>query len=377
MAISSWIVCASVVALSFLSGSATAEEIIDVCACSPSKYTFTLDLSLTCPPVNVTRNGGIAATFCQISPFGDVNQTIDDLVPVEVEYVDIVELGQAFEILTQHTITGSYMDGDTIDYVSISGSEDNGGVPRVIQLNIYALNAAGETIVNFFAISYSNDCTEGITLIEGGSAGWVHFAKLEPPTAKLCPDVPTEAPIEGPTEGPTEASTEGLTEASSSGKTTKKVKSLKSVKDEKSSKYEKVEKSVKDEKSSKYEKFEKSVKDEKSTKYGKVGKSAKSEKEPLTPELFMAMDRAADLFMDMSMSMSMSIAESRSSPPLSVTKSAKVSKLEKSLNSVKAEKDSKVGKSLKLVKDEKSGKDMKSAKEVKRRLRIHPIYKAL
>ena len=165
-----------VLVLSLCLGRAAADEydLAPLCACSPSKYMFTLDFSLTCPPVNVTRNAGISATFCQISPFGDPDMNITDLVPVEVQYVDVLELGQGFEVLTQENITGTFMDGDTIEYTSIVMS-DAVDIPKVIQLNIFAFNAKREPIVNFFAIAYSNDCDEYPTLIEGESAGWTQF----------------------------------------------------------------------------------------------------------------------------------------------------------------------------------------------------------
>ena len=58
---------------------------VDLCACSPAIYNFTFDFGLTCPPVNVTRNGGVAATFCQISPVQSSEKTnITDLVPVSL-----------------------------------------------------------------------------------------------------------------------------------------------------------------------------------------------------------------------------------------------------------------------------------------------------
>lgn len=194
MAISFWIASAAT-ALSLFSEKAMSQ---DVCSCSPSKYLFTLDLSLTCPPVNVTRNPGISATFCQISPFGDADSEIEDLVPVEVENIEILELGQAFEVLSQQNITGLSVDGDTFDYTSIIANEGNEDITKVIQLNIFAFNAAGEPIVNFFAISYSNICDEFPTLIEGESAGWVHFTKLEPPATASCPAVPESVPTESP-----------------------------------------------------------------------------------------------------------------------------------------------------------------------------------
>jgi len=194
MAISFWIASAAA-ALSLFSERAMSQ---DVCSCSPSKYSFTLDLSLTCPPVNVTRNPGIAATFCQISPFGNAGSEIEDLVPVEIENIEILELGQEFEVLSQQNITGLSVDGDTFDYTSIVANEGNEDITKVIQLNIFASNAGGEPIVNFFAISFSNVCDEFPALIEGESAGWVHFTKLEPPATASCPAVSVGVPTDSP-----------------------------------------------------------------------------------------------------------------------------------------------------------------------------------
>jgi hypothetical protein len=148
----------------------------EVCYCAPLKYTFTFDFGLTCPPVNVTRNGGIAATFCQVSPFGDPAQNITDLVPVQVGYVDVLELGQAFDVLSQVNITGTFSDGDSFTYTSIvERNETLTEFPKVIQLNIFAFNEDGQPIVNFFAIAFTNNCFEFPVLLEGDSAGWTIF----------------------------------------------------------------------------------------------------------------------------------------------------------------------------------------------------------
>jgi hypothetical protein len=64
--------------LSFLCGSISAQD----CACSPGSYKFTFDFSLTCPPVNITRNGGVETSYCQISEYGGPGDNITDLVPV-------------------------------------------------------------------------------------------------------------------------------------------------------------------------------------------------------------------------------------------------------------------------------------------------------
>ena len=56
------------------------------CACSPAEYEFTFDFSLVCPPINVTRNGGVDTTFCQIADLGGFDANITDLVPVRFDF---------------------------------------------------------------------------------------------------------------------------------------------------------------------------------------------------------------------------------------------------------------------------------------------------
>ena len=65
-----------------LFGSASAQLGADICACSPAVYEFTFDFGLSCPPINVISEGGVANQFCQISPFGDATDNITDLNPV-------------------------------------------------------------------------------------------------------------------------------------------------------------------------------------------------------------------------------------------------------------------------------------------------------
>lgn len=70
------------VLLDAASGQNVDEIDADLCGCSPGTYEFAFDFSLTCPPVNITGDGGVAATSCQIVPFRDADENITDLVPV-------------------------------------------------------------------------------------------------------------------------------------------------------------------------------------------------------------------------------------------------------------------------------------------------------
>jgi hypothetical protein len=97
---------------------------------------------------------------------------------VEVSLVSVLELGQDFTVLAQQNVSGVFGDGDSFMYNSIVAGRVAGvdvEIPRIIQLNIFGLNAANQPIVNFFAISFTNACTVYPVFEEGNTAGWTRF----------------------------------------------------------------------------------------------------------------------------------------------------------------------------------------------------------
>lgn len=172
------------------------------CACSPASYEFTFDMSLTCPPVDISPNG-VKSTYCAISQYGGPDDTITDLVPVEVYDIQILEILNNSTLIQNIDSNGSYFDGDSFTFSSIVQRYSGvGDVPRVLQFNIYAQNTEGQPIINILAIEFTNDCTVYPVLEEGSSAGWLSFTKLEAPPRMACPLVPTESPTVSPTSQP-------------------------------------------------------------------------------------------------------------------------------------------------------------------------------
>ncbi len=149
----------------------------EICACSPRTYEFTLDFSLTCPPVNITLGDGVEATSCLVSPFGAPN--VVDLVPVSVEGIDILELGQNLRVVAQTDVDGDLFDGDTFVYTSVVADPESieivHEVPRALQLNIVGVNADGDRIINVFIVTFTNTCGNYPIFQEGQSAGWTRF----------------------------------------------------------------------------------------------------------------------------------------------------------------------------------------------------------
>jgi hypothetical protein len=149
----------------------------NVCACSASTYEFTFDFSLFCPPVNITIGDAVAATSCLVSPYG--NADVTDLVPVAVQSIDILELGQDLAVLVQENIEGNFGDGDSFRYTSVAANPDaiDGylDIPRAIQINAVGVNIQDEPIINIYIITFTNDCGAYPVLFEGQYAGWTRF----------------------------------------------------------------------------------------------------------------------------------------------------------------------------------------------------------
>lgn len=158
----------------------TAQDIgTELCSCAPNTYNFTLDFSLFCPPVNITLGDAVQATSCLVSPFG--NPEVEDLVPVAVQTIDILELGQDLRVLVQENIEGNFADGDNFSYTSIASIpgniETSVEIPRALQLNIVGVNANDEPIINVYIITFTNNCGTYPVLQEGQSAGWTRFVR--------------------------------------------------------------------------------------------------------------------------------------------------------------------------------------------------------
>ena len=184
------------------------------CSCSPRSFTFQLNFNQICADntIKAADRPGVSSTFCQISPFED--PTVDDLTPVQIEEVVILELNPSFEVIKQENISSTLIDGDTFTYTSVSAQlnpdeplgDQSQEVPRVIQLNIFGVNAVEQPIVNFFAVAYSMNCDAEPPepIVVGDKIGWVEV--VEPYTfaiAAFCPAIETEPPTTIPSLSPT------------------------------------------------------------------------------------------------------------------------------------------------------------------------------
>ena len=169
-------------------GLVTGQEIgTEICACSPRSYEFTLDFNLTCPPVNIAVGDAVDDTSCLISPFGALD--VEDLVPVSVDSIDVLELGQNLRVIAQTDIDQTFSDGDSFTYTSVvadpSSIETVEQVPRALQINIVGNNQHGDRIINVFIVTFTNDCDKYPVFEEGQSAGWAKFVSNFPRISAL------------------------------------------------------------------------------------------------------------------------------------------------------------------------------------------------
>jgi hypothetical protein len=149
---------------------------VTICLCSPAAYQMTFNFATTCE-TDVVNGNGITKTDCAIAPFQD-NSNVTDRVPVAVGSIDILELDADLVLLTQSSLFGTYQDGDTFSYTSISNDPAKVNATaynKALQISVIGNNAAGDPLFYAGLIIYDDDCTVYPTLLEGSSIGWVTF----------------------------------------------------------------------------------------------------------------------------------------------------------------------------------------------------------
>ncbi len=97
-----------------------------------------------------------------------------------VENILIIELGNDSIGIAQQNFSQAFNNGDSFEYVS-SINDDASTIPKTIQLNILGQNAAGQSIINFLAIQFTNNCSFYPVLDEGSSLGWTVIVSAKYP----------------------------------------------------------------------------------------------------------------------------------------------------------------------------------------------------
>ena len=135
-------------------------------------------------------------------------------------------MNESSTVLWTRNFAGPFLNGDEIQYTSVSDTLDPSvplgvqpsKIPKIIQLVLSGTNANGLAISNMNIVTYTLGCdVEPITSEGDQQNGWVVFSNNEPAIPAFCGAVtyeptespttaaPTVTPSEDPTESPTTA----------------------------------------------------------------------------------------------------------------------------------------------------------------------------
>ena len=149
-------------------GWTSAQEVgVDVCACQPSAWNFTIDLSLPCPETDPFPNATAQGCLARI------NDTF-----VSVSSINIVELDRDLNVQGQSVLSGPFQTGDTVLFNTITASQQmanttNVGpfnastLPSALSFSFTGQNASGETIFATTSVVFSANCTAYPAVVEG------------------------------------------------------------------------------------------------------------------------------------------------------------------------------------------------------------------
>ena len=146
----------------------------DLCSCSPTVFTFTINYNLTCEDRNIEENDGIADVSCLAATLNEEDPS--DKVPVTIDTVFILELNED-GVLKSTTLPGPFEDGATIEYSSISTYRNLTSTyfPSGIQVSLQGLNKLNQTVLNTWAVDYTNDCNTVPVFDDGAQIGWTEI----------------------------------------------------------------------------------------------------------------------------------------------------------------------------------------------------------
>ena len=72
-------------------------------------------------------------------------------------------------------MAGDFASGDSFTYTSVGALGDPDQIPQSIQLTITGTNAANSSLVQVWAIKFTNDCDIYPVLEQGETFGWTQF----------------------------------------------------------------------------------------------------------------------------------------------------------------------------------------------------------
>lgn len=148
----------------------------ELCSCSPTVLGFRFDFAATCPGTLQTGDG-TENLDCQILVLGPDQSNMQ---PVIVETVTILEVNE-LAVINSTTLTGPFLDGDEIQYASISSYRNltETYFPFGLEMTLMGENSDGDTLVNIISIAYDvTECEEWPVIPSGSAIGWIDIVSI-------------------------------------------------------------------------------------------------------------------------------------------------------------------------------------------------------
>jgi hypothetical protein len=149
---------------------------VDLCACQPATFDFTLDFSSSCSINTVAGTPGVSESACVVNK--QTSEEVTDFTPVLVTNVQFLDLDQNLQVMRQFQINGAFRNGDVVRYDSALASSPNFNtisLPRALQVTFTGVNSLDQPIVYIWAVIFNNDCGIFPILSEGQQIGLTVF----------------------------------------------------------------------------------------------------------------------------------------------------------------------------------------------------------
>jgi len=148
----------------------------DVCACAPSQYTFTLNLSKTCDDVNFDQGPGVSQLECAPS----AENSSSDMIPVSIASIEFEEVTSGEDSAFQRR-TGFFGDGSIVSfdsYVQTAELSRQDDVPGIVKITLNGRNEAGQAVTQSVSIRFDERSCGISAIMDGDSIGWIEFVRF-------------------------------------------------------------------------------------------------------------------------------------------------------------------------------------------------------
>lgn len=148
----------------------------ELCSCSPTVFGFRFDFAATCPGT-LEEEDGIEALSCQTLVLGPDQSNTQ---PVIVDTLTILEVN-ADAVINSTTLNGPFLDGEEIQYASISSYANltENYFPFGLEMTLTGENSDGDTVVNIISVAYDvSECDEWPVFPPDSRIGWIDIVSL-------------------------------------------------------------------------------------------------------------------------------------------------------------------------------------------------------